>query len=61
LQLAVWAPIGDKQKLPVIVYFTGGGFTVGGINIEAQLPHQWVERTQSHIVVTTKLVFGLDI
>lgn len=54
LQLAVWAPVGDKQRLPVIVYFTGGGFTIGGINIKAQLPHQWVERTQSHIVVTTK-------
>lgn len=56
LQLAIWAPVGEKEKLPVIVYFTGGGFTVGGINIEAQLPHRWVERTQSHIVVTTKQV-----
>lgn len=54
LQLAIWTPITIIEKLPVIVYFTGGGFTVGGINIKAQLPHRWVERTQSHIVVTTK-------
>lgn len=54
LQLAIWAPLNVQEKLPVIVYFTGGGFTVGGINIKAQLPHHWVERTQSHIVVTTK-------
>ncbi len=54
LKLAVWAPVGHKKKLPVIVFNTGGGFTVGGIDIEAQLPHRWVERTQSHIVVTTK-------
>ena len=30
LYLNVWAPAGDQQKLPVLVYFYGGGFVAGG-------------------------------
>ncbi|EHA18641.1 hypothetical protein CBS76997_1524 [Aspergillus niger] len=52
LQLAIWAPT-NATNLPVIVFFTGGAFKTGGINIPYQLPPSWVSRTQSHIVVTT--------
>ena len=31
---------------------TGGGFVIGGVDISWQLPSSWVERSQSHIVVT---------
>lgn len=33
-----------------------GGFLTGGINIPAQLPHHWVERTQVLIAVTINSV-----
>jgi hypothetical protein len=33
-----------------------GGFIIGGANIAYQLPHHWVQRTQSHIVVSIKFV-----
>ncbi|KAH8737306.1 Alpha/Beta hydrolase protein [Ilyonectria robusta] len=54
LSLAVWTPYGVKQnaKLPVLFFMTGGGFQSGGIEIPSQLPAQWIDRTQSHIVVT---------
>lgn len=59
LYLAVWTPAGVKtSNLPVIMFMTGGGFETGGINILAQLPHHWVERTQAHIVITVKSVPG---
>lgn len=54
LSLAVWAPTGSKSGLPVIMFMTGGGYQTGGIDIGYQLPYHWVQRTQSHIVVTIK-------
>jgi len=33
-------------------FMTGGGFQTGGVYIPQQIPTDWVDRTQSHIVVT---------
>ena len=52
LALAIWTPTGNPENLPVIMFMTGGGFNNGGIEIGYQLPHQWVQRTKTHIVVT---------
>lgn len=53
LSLSIWTPA-EAKKLPVIMFMTGGGFQTGGIQINYQLPYNWVERTQAHIVVTIK-------
>jgi len=57
LFLNIWAPRtpglrGDK--VPVIVWVVGGGFQEGGGHAPYQVPDRWIERTQSHIVVTFK-------
>ncbi|ORY61766.1 acetylcholinesterase [Pseudomassariella vexata] len=57
LTLSVWAPLKkhkkEKQsKLPVLIFFYGGSFAMGGQDIPYQIPAQWVQRTQGHIVVT---------
>lgn len=57
LYLAVWTPTAaaaprPEAGLPVLFFMTGGGFTMGGIDIPWQMPTSWVERSQSHIVVT---------
>ena len=54
LYLGVWAPVNVTTKLPVVIFMPGGGFVSGGINVPYQIPGQWVERSQSHIVVTIK-------
>jgi carboxylesterase type B len=46
------APPPPDAGLPVLFFMTGGGFVIGGVDIPWQLPTSWVERTQSHIVVT---------
>ncbi|KAK5165388.1 uncharacterized protein LTR77_008917 [Saxophila tyrrhenica] len=51
LALSVWTPM-HAEKLPVIMFITGGGFQTGGVEINYQLPYNWVQRTQAHIVVT---------
>lgn len=51
LALSVWTPW-EAEGLPVIMFMTGGGFYTGGVDINYQLPHHWVQRTQKHIVVT---------
>ncbi|KAK7924415.1 hypothetical protein PG985_006469 [Apiospora marii] len=52
LYLNVYAPLAPtSSKLPVFVYIPGGGFTSGGSNSLYKIPDQWIERTQSHIVV----------
>lgn len=54
LSLAVWTPynVPAGKKLPVIFFMTGGRFMTGGVDIPAQIPASWVNRTQEHIVVT---------
>ncbi|KIW15808.1 hypothetical protein PV08_05858 [Exophiala spinifera] len=49
LSLAIWAPTGNASR----------GFNNGGINIQYQLPHHWVQRTQAHIVVTINYRVGI--
>lgn len=53
LALSIWTPM-EAEGLPVIMFITGGGFQTGGIEINYQLPYNWVQRTQAHIVVTIK-------
>ena len=56
LTLSVWAPKGASSKgkppLPVLIYVYGGGFNTGGQDVPYQIPTQWVQRTQDHIVVS---------
>ncbi|KAF2634329.1 alpha/beta-hydrolase [Massarina eburnea CBS 473.64] len=54
LYLAIWTPTNatSSSKLPVLFFMTGGGFQGGGVNLPYQLPMDWVERSQSHIVIT---------
>jgi acetylcholinesterase len=58
LTINVWSPLTPAtdytEKLPVLVWMFGGGFQNGGLDVEYQIPSQWVERTQSHIVVALK-------
>ncbi|KAK5659085.1 hypothetical protein OQA88_1174 [Cercophora sp. LCS_1] len=41
-----------KKKLPVIIWVCGGGFKEGGGHALYQVPDQWIQRTQTHLVVT---------
>ncbi|EMC94807.1 hypothetical protein BAUCODRAFT_141074 [Baudoinia panamericana UAMH 10762] len=54
LSLAIWTPANatSASKLPVALFWTGGGFQTNGILVPGQLPPRWVSRTQQHIVVT---------
>ncbi|THV52974.1 hypothetical protein BGAL_0063g00320 [Botrytis galanthina] len=53
LSVSVWAPLyPTEEKVPVIVWIYGGGQTTGGSSVPYQNPQRWVQRTQSHIVVS---------
>ncbi|KAH8195811.1 hypothetical protein TruAng_010024 [Truncatella angustata] len=52
LTISVWAPRGAKKHLPVLLWIYGGSFKTGGENVPYQIPTQWIQRTQDHIVVT---------
>lgn len=52
LTASVWAPINGQSGLPVLIYVYGGGFQTGGQDVPYQIPAQWVNRTQDHIVVS---------
>lgn len=59
LYLSIWAPKFEnvqlqQRPLPVLLYIPGGGFTSGGQASLYKIPDQWVQRTQSHIVVIMK-------
>lgn len=51
---AVWTPTTPPPPggFPVLFFMTGGGLIMGGIDIPWQIPVSWVERSQSHIMVT---------
>ncbi|CAG9947315.1 unnamed protein product [Clonostachys rosea f. rosea IK726] len=53
LYLNVYAPLKPTaKKLPVFIYIPGGGFTGGGADSLYKIPDKWIQKTQSHIVVT---------
>ncbi len=55
LYLNIWSPRKPtEKKLPVIVWVSGGGFREGDGHAFYATPDQWVQRTQTHIVVTFK-------
>ncbi|KAH7321324.1 acetylcholinesterase [Stachybotrys elegans] len=63
LQLAVWTPTTEPPEggFPVMFFMTGGGFILGGVELPWQIPTSWVERSQSHIVVSVNYrvsIFG---
>ncbi|KAG8159892.1 hypothetical protein KVR01_010529 [Diaporthe batatas] len=52
LYVNVYAPLNPvEESLPVFIYIPGGGFTSGGSNSLYKIPDQWIQRTQSHVVV----------
>ncbi|KAF2176824.1 alpha/beta-hydrolase [Zopfia rhizophila CBS 207.26] len=50
---------GSKDLLPVVVWIHGGGFAFGGTNVPYQLAPNWVQRSQSHIVVQAQYRLNL--
>ena len=57
LYLNIWAPRTrqpGQNKLPVIVWVVGGGFKEGGGHADYYVPDHWIQRTQTHLVVTFK-------
>ena len=55
LYLNIWGPRKPVQKkVPVIIWVCGGGFREGGGHAPYQVPDQWIQRTQTHVVVTFK-------
>lgn len=53
LYLAIWTPtVVPAEKLPVLFFMTGGGNILGGVDISWQYGTPWVERSQTHIIVT---------
>ncbi|KAK6069852.1 chlorogenic acid esterase precursor [Seiridium cupressi] len=52
LTISVWAPRGAKKNLPVLLWIYGGSFKFGGESVPYQIPTQWVQRTQDHVVVS---------
>lgn len=53
LTISVFAPA-NADGLPVIIWVYGGGFVTGGTDVPYQMPDQWIERSQEHIVVVFK-------
>lgn len=52
LYVNIYAPLKPtSDKLPVLIYIPGGGFTSGGSNSLYKIPDKWVGKTQSHVVV----------
>ncbi|KAK3391254.1 Alpha/Beta hydrolase protein [Podospora didyma] len=45
-------PEPKKEKMPVIVWVCGGGFKEGGGHAPYQVPDKWIQRSQTHLVVT---------
>lgn len=52
LYVNVYAPLRPVDRdLPVFVYIPGGGFTGGGSDSLYKIPDQWIQRSQTHLVV----------
>ncbi|KAH7035827.1 Alpha/Beta hydrolase protein [Microdochium trichocladiopsis] len=52
LYINIYAPLKPVDKgLPVFVYIPGGGFTGGGSDSLYKIPDQWIQRSQTHVVV----------
>ena len=55
LTLNVWTPLHAVDgPLPVLIWMFGGGFYEGGLLTNGFDPSNWIQRTQSHIVVAIK-------
>ncbi|KAI1771441.1 alpha/beta-hydrolase [Hypoxylon cercidicola] len=54
LSLAIWTPINttSQDRLPVGFFIPGGSFRGGGLDAPYHIPAGWVNRSQSHIMVT---------
>lgn len=56
LSLSVWTPAAEQipegELLPVLLFIYGGGFGTGGMDVPYQVPAEWVQRTQAHVVVS---------
>ncbi|KAH6649548.1 Alpha/Beta hydrolase protein [Chaetomium tenue] len=60
LYLNIWGPRKPvEKKVPVIIWVCGGGFREGGGHAPYQVPDQWIQRTQTHIVVTFNYRLGI--
>ncbi|KAF4451264.1 chlorogenic acid esterase precursor [Fusarium austroafricanum] len=61
LHLAIWRPTSEAPEggFPVAFFMTGGGFVQGGVDLPWQNPESWVERSQSHIVVSVNYRVGI--
>ncbi|KAF4972239.1 hypothetical protein FSARC_1136 [Fusarium sarcochroum] len=61
LHLAIWRPTSEPPEggFPVAFFMTGGGFVMGGVDLPWQNPESWVERSQSHIVVSVNYRVGI--
>lgn len=53
LSLSLWTPT-NATKLPVVIFFYGGGWYTGGQDVPYTIPTQWVQRTKDLIVVQPK-------
>ncbi|TLD25753.1 gb [Venturia nashicola] len=49
---AVHQTTGKPKNLPVIIFFHGGQFILGGSRVAYHKPHRWVERSQQHVAVS---------
>jgi acetylcholinesterase len=51
----------SSKKVPIIAWIYGSGFNAGGTNISIQIPSNWVQRSQKHIVISIQYrvnIFG---
>lgn len=55
--LNIWAPRKPvEEKVPVLIWVCGGGLQEGGGHAPYQVPDQWLQRTQKHLVLAFKWV-----
>ncbi|OGM48947.1 hypothetical protein ABOM_003199 [Aspergillus bombycis] len=59
LTVSIWAPSRICEALPVVIFLHEGGLGSGGTSVQYQIPANWVERSQSHIVVSIQYRLGV--